>query len=103
MTRGRAVLALALLGILAFAGYRGWQAWELTQPGFHARDCWFPTGITGGARCGFLVVKENRSDPESRTIRLPVVVFEAQSHVPQKEPILYLTGGPGAAAYLSEQ
>ncbi|WP_299393546.1 alpha/beta fold hydrolase [Pelagibius sp.] len=103
MTRGRAVLALALLGVLAFAGYRGWQAWELTQPGFHARACWFATGITGEARCGFMVVKENRSDPQSRMIRLPVVVFEAQSHVPQKEPILYLTGGPGAAAYLAEQ
>ncbi|HIC82106.1 MAG TPA: alpha/beta hydrolase [Kiloniellaceae bacterium] len=103
MISGRAILALALLGILAFAGHRGWQAWELTQPGFHNRACWFAIGFSGEIRCGFMVVKENRSDPDSRTIRLPVVIFGARSSMAQKEPILYLTGGPGGSAYLSEQ
>lgn len=72
-------------------------------PGFHERNCWFDRTILGETRCGFMVVAEHRQDPESRLIRLPVVVFAAQKHVPRKEPILFLTGGPGGSAYLAEQ
>ena len=100
MSRGRAlvVLALALVGIIL--GRQAWEAWQLRQPGFHERDCWFDNGLDRGARCGFLVVRENRQKTDSRTIRLPVVIFEAASEPPRREPILYLTGGPGGQAYL---
>lgn len=83
--------------------YNAWQAWQLRQPGFHEQDCWFQTGITGPARCGLFTVRENRQNPESRTIRLPVVIFEATKPEDGKEPILYLTGGPGGSAYLGKQ
>ena len=46
------------------------------------------------AECGTLVVPENRRDPESRNIALPVTRVLARSDHPA-EPILRLEGGPG--------
>ena len=46
------------------------------------------------ADCGTLVVPETRADPESRLIALPVTRIRARSDDP-KEPIFFLTGGPG--------
>src|SRR3989304_9443957 len=46
------------------------------------------------ADCGTLVVPENRADPESRLIALPVTRIRATSdHT--AEPIFRLEGGPG--------
>jgi hypothetical protein len=50
------------------------------------------------ARCGFLVVPENRSRPEGRTIRLAVMIVPAVSTQPAPDPIVHLTGGPGGKA-----
>jgi pimeloyl-ACP methyl ester carboxylesterase len=46
------------------------------------------------ADCGTLVVPENRADPESRLIAVPVTRIHAQSEQPA-EPIFILQGGPG--------
>src|SRR5262245_48957740 len=46
------------------------------------------------ADCGTLVVPENRADPQSRLIALPVTRIKAQSANPA-EPIFRLQGGPG--------
>jgi pimeloyl-ACP methyl ester carboxylesterase len=46
------------------------------------------------ADCGTLVVPENRSDPDSRLIALPVIRVRALSDSPA-EPIFFLQGGPG--------
>jgi uncharacterized membrane protein YdfJ with MMPL/SSD domain/pimeloyl-ACP methyl ester carboxylesterase len=46
------------------------------------------------ADCGTLVVPENRADPKSRLIALPVTRIRAQSERPA-EPIFVLQGGPG--------
>jgi hypothetical protein len=46
------------------------------------------------ADCGTLVVPENRSDPESRLIALPVTRIRATGDNPI-EPVFWLTGGPG--------
>ena len=46
------------------------------------------------ADCGTLVAPENRSDPNSRLIALPVVRIRATGSNPA-EPILQLRGGPG--------
>jgi len=48
------------------------------------------------ADCGTLVVPENRSDPDSRLIALPVIRVRALSAEPS-EPIFYFTGGPGSS------
>ena len=46
------------------------------------------------ADCGTLVVPENRADPKSRLIALPVTRIRARSDHPA-EPIFRLEGGPG--------
>ena len=46
------------------------------------------------ADCGTLVVPENRSDPQSRLIAVPVTRIRAQTDEPA-EPIFRLEGGPG--------
>ena len=46
------------------------------------------------ADCGTLVVPENRADPQSRLIALPVTRIRARSAHPA-EPIFRLEGGPG--------
>lgn len=50
------------------------------------------------ARCGVLVVPENRAKPTLRTIRLPVAVVPALSHTPAPDPVVFLAGGPGDTA-----
>ena len=72
---------------------------------FEPSQCPFslPAGIR--ADCGFLVVPENRRDdgegnfPRSRKeIRIAVAIARAPSGSPVPDPIVYLTGGPSAAA-----
>lgn len=52
------------------------------------------------ARCGFLIVPENRSKPSSRTIRLVVAIIPSASKAARPDPIVFLAGGPGEAAIL---
>jgi len=47
--------------------------------------------------CGYLVVPENRMDPNSRNIRLAVAIFRHPDGAPEPDPIIYLEGGPGGS------
>jgi pimeloyl-ACP methyl ester carboxylesterase len=47
------------------------------------------------ADCGTLIVPENRADPQSKLIALPVTRIHAASATPKKEPVFRLEGGPG--------
>ena len=90
-------LALAALGYLRFAQGdspvavpSGAQAGDLTL-----EPCTY--GTENGsytADCGTLVVPENRADPESRLIALPVTRIRATSNDPGA-PLFRLEGGPG--------
>jgi nucleoside-diphosphate-sugar epimerase/pimeloyl-ACP methyl ester carboxylesterase len=101
--RGR-VTALALialltlsLGYLHFSGVSesvsvpsGARAGQLTL-----KPCSYTTeNGASAADCGTLVVPENRHDPKSRLIALPVIVIHAHSAHPGL-PIFRLQGGPG--------
>ncbi|MCJ7738103.1 MAG: alpha/beta hydrolase, partial [Anaerolineae bacterium] len=46
------------------------------------------------AECGTLVVPENRSDPNSRLIALPVIRIRTRGDSPA-EPVFWFAGGPG--------
>ena len=50
------------------------------------------------ARCGTLVVPENRAKPNGRKIGLYVVVLPALVKPAAKDAVTYLEGGPGGAA-----
>ena len=45
--------------------------------------------------CGYLTVPENRAHPDGRTIKIGVARAKAQSPDPGRDPLVYLTGGPG--------
>ncbi len=53
------------------------------------------------ARCGTLVVPENRTKPGGRTLRLPVAVIPSETQPPAADPIVFLYGGPGGDAILN--
>jgi pimeloyl-ACP methyl ester carboxylesterase len=66
-------------------------------------DCDYATEKgTYAADCGTLVVRENRADPESRLIALPVTRIRARSGNPA-EPVFRLQGGPGISNMEFEQ
>ncbi len=56
-------------------------------------------GIPEADECGWLVVPENRSDPDDTdTIRLHVAVFRSAVDAKAPDAMLYLHGGPGGPA-----
>jgi pimeloyl-ACP methyl ester carboxylesterase len=101
-TAGR-IVALALIGLalLALAYLRFAPEDTVSVPaGAKAGDltlepCTYATEDGGyAADCGTLVVPENRADPQSRLIALPVTRVHARSDHP-REPVFRLQGGPG--------
>jgi pimeloyl-ACP methyl ester carboxylesterase len=103
LTPGR-IVALALIGLvvlgLAYVRFGGDSDAVSVPKGATAGDlildrCTYETGNGSyEADCGTLVVPENRADPESRLIALPVTRIHARSDSPA-EPIFRLQGGPG--------
>ena len=90
-----ALLALSTgcggLGAATLAVPAGAQAGDLVG----LEPCTYKVGrFKYAADCGTLVVPENRGDPSSRLIALPVIRVRATGSDPA-EPILKLGGGPG--------
>src|SRR6478736_4916380 len=56
-------------------------------------DLDFPSGV----ECGYSTVLENRSRPDGRRIRIFVTRAPAVSATPKRDPVVYLSGGPGGA------
>ena len=56
-------------------------------------DLDFPSGV----QCGYLTVPENRAKPGGRRIRIFVMRAPAVSAPPKRDPVVYLSGGPGGA------
>jgi pimeloyl-ACP methyl ester carboxylesterase len=75
------------------------------EPRFESAPCptQLPLPALQNARCGFLVVPENRSRPEGRTIRLAVAIVPAIAQQPAPDPLVHLTGGPGGIAIFEAQ
>ncbi|MFN8420463.1 MAG: alpha/beta hydrolase [Anaerolineae bacterium] len=73
-------------------------------PRLETTDCWMelPEGVIEGdnIQCGYLVVPEDRSDPDSPTISLAVAVLRAPATATEvkSDPVIYLAGGPGSNA-----
>lgn len=60
-----------------------------------------PEGVVVGedVECGYLPLHENRDDEsaDGRIIRLAVAVFHPPGGATQSDPVIYLSGGPGAS------
>jgi pimeloyl-ACP methyl ester carboxylesterase len=64
---------------------------------FEAEDCWFAVPEDQAAQCGYVSVAEDRKRPGGGKVRLPVVILKADPDDDTRaDPILYITGGPGA-------
>jgi pimeloyl-ACP methyl ester carboxylesterase len=64
-------------------------------PAFTPTDCppdLAPAGVA--VDCGYVVVPENRSKANSRTIRVAAAIVHATAALPKADPILFLNGGP---------
>src|SRR5215472_17023335 len=71
---------------------QGAHAGQLTM-----HPCTYPTeNGSYRADCGTLVVPEDRADPHSRLIALPVIRIRARSAHPLA-PVIWLSGGPGTS------
>lgn len=46
--------------------------------------------------CGDLVVPEDRTQPNGRSVKLAVAVFKSLALHPMPDPVIYLAGGPGS-------
>jgi pimeloyl-ACP methyl ester carboxylesterase len=73
-----------------------------TVPRFELAPCPKLPGAEELAKaiCGNLVVPEDRSRPNGRTIRLLVANYPARSPTKWPDPVVYLAGGPGDIAPL---
>jgi pimeloyl-ACP methyl ester carboxylesterase len=96
---GLALIAL-LTVVLGYLHFSGGSKSVSVPSGAHSgqltlKSCSYTTeNGTSAADCGTLVVPENRHDPNSRLIALPVIVIRAHSAHPGV-PIFRLGGGPG--------
>lgn len=70
---------------------------DLSTPRFEPSDCPFePPRRYPDVACGYLIVPEDRTRPDSPTIRIAVAVYKSTADDPAPDPLIYLDGGPGA-------
>lgn len=67
------------------------------QPVFESAPCAFPVPSGYNPECGYLVVPENRMRPDTPFIRLHVGIFRNRSGIPNPDPVIKLSGGPGTS------
>ncbi|MEU4161570.1 alpha/beta hydrolase [Actinoplanes sp. NPDC026670] len=96
MRRISIVILAVVMAALGLLGLRPAETFDVPAGGFSLRDCDYEveTG-TVAADCGTIVVPENRRDPGSDQIALPVIRIRATGAV-TGAPIFRLNGGPGA-------
>ena len=61
-------------------------------------ECAFKADTSLKTRCAYLIVPENRSKPNEKTIKLPFIYVESKNKNKHKDPVLYTAGGPGASS-----
>jgi pimeloyl-ACP methyl ester carboxylesterase len=65
------------------------------EPVFEPVDCWWTLPESQPVDCGYLVVPENRSDPDSPNIRIATAILRHPGGNPEPDPIVSVHGGPG--------
>lgn len=70
---------------------------DSTSAAYEEADCPFDIPSGEEVDCGYLTVPEDRSNPDSRTIRLAVAIVRSPAKNPEPDPIVYLEGGPGGS------
>ena len=65
------------------------------EPMLEEGDCTFDPPIGQNPTCGYLVVPENRDEPDGAMVQVAVAVFPSTADTPASDPLVYLEGGPG--------
>ena len=91
-------LAWAFGCILAVTGCARAPQDAVATPPLNLTDCEVPGSSALGARCGALMVWENRDARSGRQIPINFVVLPATGGAPTKDPVFYFDGGPGGSA-----
>lgn len=63
---------------------------------FQQSKCWFEVPHDRQMTCGNLLVPESRVEPGTSRIKLAIAIFEPERE--RREPVVFLTGGPGQTA-----
>ena len=61
-------------------------------------DCKFKADSTLITKCGYLLVPENRSNKQSKRIKLPYIYVQNKNSNKKQDPVLFTTGGPGGSS-----
>src|SRR6266853_1068606 len=87
---------LLLLIALVTPFVSGAQAEDVprVEPG----DCIYKADGALKTTCGYLVVPENRHNPQGRVIKLPFIYVESNHPAKKPDPVLYTGGGPGVSS-----
>jgi pimeloyl-ACP methyl ester carboxylesterase len=72
-------------------------------PTFEEADCAFKVPEGYQPRCGYLIVPEDRNDPQGRQIHLHVAILTNTGANPAPDPVIHLAGGPGSSALAAIQ
>ena len=90
--------SILLLTLLASCSPRNLTAFPKVS--ISLEDCALtsPVGRQVDARCGNLIVPEDRSNPTGRQIRLNIAIVPAIKREPEPDALFLLAGGPGQSA-----
>lgn len=90
-------LSLVFLILFFLTGCSDSDVSEQTKPYFEYTTCQQETYPNSPpVECGYLVVPEDRNDPESDTVRVYVSIYKPTEQDPEVVPTIFLNGGPGA-------
>lgn len=67
-------------------------------PRFEPSDCAIQIPKGEKVECGYLVVAEDRTVKNNKTIRLPIAILKSDNPNPQSDPVLRTLGGPGGSS-----
>lgn len=67
-----------------------------TTPRYEPAKCWFDAPIDPPTECGYLVVPEDRTAQNDKTIKVAVMRMKAAQST--DDPLVFLQGGPGGPA-----
>ncbi len=93
--------ASAILALTGIATHTATATPANIAPKFEDAPC--PMKIPDGqraenVRCGFLSVPETRGGDDGRMIKIAVAILKSTSARPKRDPVVYVTGGPGFPA-----
>lgn len=88
---------ISLLMLLVWGGEALAQKQTYT-PKIEPCACAFKADSNHKEHCAYLVVPENRNNPNGKTIKLPFIIVESNNPNKHKDPVLYTAGGPGASS-----